>query len=418
MMDWSCYSDFLKSLGVDSMPQPYGRNFEEVMREYTARGVWFLQDDFLISLQEKYGLFPQKYEFVQASLRAVRENELLARHSLLLYHMLSDRKEGSVVNVEHLPIPPTKDLAPVYEMSAFFSQLAFAPEMIAYLSARAVPADVIHDTMLDCFEGAILNFEMLFGRNGFEADRIFRWNQRYLNYTLLRIGVLCFEMRSHFVDSALVLRNKTGETVILVNSRPISADGYLAGSVGQEKTDWIAELTQTEEYLEGYRADPQAARIVKEKIRLPREAWHVELSAEDPVISVHIPSGVSFSLESIENSYQRCLEILARSFPEYRPKCFYCHSWLMDPQLREMLKPTSNIVAFQSKYLRFAYDSMGVDVFTFLFHMPNAKQLADLPEDTSLQRRVKAHYLDGGYIYEPGGVFFFDAVQQTMKKGE
>ena len=30
----------------------------------------------------------------------------------------------------------------------------------------------------------------------------------------------------------------------------------------------------------------------------------------------------------------------------------------------------------------------------------------DLCEDTSLQRAVKAHYLDGKYIYAQGGLFF------------
>ena len=120
VMDFSCYANFLKCLGVDTMPEPYGRNFYAVMEEYDQKGVWFLQEDFLSELQREYGLFLQKYEFVQGSLRGVRENELLARHSLLLWHMLADRPKGSVINVEHMPTPPTKELACLYEMSAFF----------------------------------------------------------------------------------------------------------------------------------------------------------------------------------------------------------------------------------------------------------------------------------------------------------
>jgi len=206
------------------------------------------------------------------------------------------------------------------------------------------------------------------------------------------------------------LRNREGKVKILIDSQPISAEGYIAGSAGQQTKEWIAEFAQGEDYFEGYCVDVQSTRVIKEKIRLSRREWQIAVSAQDPVISVHIPAGKGFTEKNIESAYARCYDILSRCFPEYRPKCFYCHSWLLDPQLREYLKPTSNIVAFQSKYLRFATLSLGKDVFTFLFHMPSAKSFLDLPENSSLQKCVKKLYLGGGYIYEPCGIFFVDSM--------
>ena len=85
---------------------------------------------------------------------------------------------------------------------------------------------------------------------------------------------------------------------------------------------------------------------------------------------------------------------------------------MMEPRIRELLGDSSNIVAFQSKYLRFPRKSGGKAVYTFLFRANMDTRVEDLPEDTSLQRKVKALYLKGEYIYEPGGVFFFDSIDR------
>jgi len=76
----------------------------------------------------------------------------------------------------------------------------------------------------------------------------------------------------------------------------------------------------------------------------------------------------------------------------------------MDPQLSKLLKPGSNITAFQRKFTRFPSVSSGKPC-KFVF-FKQYKTLQELPENTSLERVLKKHYLDGHYIYEPGGFFF------------
>jgi hypothetical protein len=69
-------------------------------------------------------------------------------------------------------------------------------------------------------------------------------------------------------------------------------------------------------------------------------------------------------------------------------------------------------VGFQSKYLRFPRKSGGKAVYTFLFRVNADTAVEDLPEGTSLQRKVKELYKNGEYIYEPSGVFMFDAIER------
>ena len=396
--------EFVKALGVTQMPELFGVEFEKTMRIYDEQGVWFLQDGFVAQLQEEFGIFRVKYDFVKKALKRVRENELLARYALLLYEM----QKAAHVELKEIKLKEYPHGAPEshadYEMAALFSQLAFAPDIAAYHRAHGVPEDVIEDTLNDCFECGILVCNDCFDRDGCHP-RCFGWNQLYINYKILRIGVLNFEMRNRFTSAATVFGSRKGEYVVLANGQEIAPNGQMAESVGCTGVAYHADIIETDAYYEGHAADPVFAVYGEEPVRLDKNEWSVVLSENDPILNVHIPSSVSITPENTEIAYRRAAEVVSASFPEFCPKAFACFSWLLDPQLRDMLKPTSNVLAFQSRYQLFARKCDGMAVHSFLFRKP-VTRIEDWVEDTSLQRTVKAHYLAGGYIYEPGGVFF------------
>jgi hypothetical protein len=287
-------------------------------------------------------------------------------------------------------------------MAAYFSQLAFAPDIVSYHRAHHLPEDILADTLNDLYEEPILVCRDCFGRDG-AHPRCFGWNQIYMNYRILRVGVLNFELRHRFTSAVTVFESSTGEHVILANGRGIAHDGQMAGSAGRERAAFHAEITETDTYFEGYAADPVNAVYASTPTRLAKPAWRAVLRAEDDVLDIHIPSHVALTKENVDASLSRAWEVLRTCYPEYAPKCFVCFSWLLDPQLRQFLKPDSNLLAFQGRYLLFALKSCGTDVYEFLFKKPAAR-LEYLCEDTSLQRAVKAHYLKGNYIYAQGGV--------------
>ena len=101
-------------------------------------------------------------------------------------------------------------------------------------------------------------------------------------------------------------------------------------------------------------------------------------------------------------------ELFEKCFPDYPFKAFHCRTWLLAPQLRSILKPESNILSFQNRFIRVPYRSNGTECISFLYSTlaDIPEDWNDLPENTSLQRAVKAIYLDGGCIHEGEGIFF------------
>lgn len=401
--------EFISALGVSKMPELFGARFDETMAQYEREGVFFLEDRFIADIQKKYNIFKEKYDFVMSSAKRVRENEFLARYSLLLYHMLCDKESDALLYLKEAPKAAEEPLKTDYEMAAFFTHLALTPRVVEYYRAHRVPDEIICDTLNDYLEGAIFVCNDYQHRDGYEVMRSFNWNQLFTNCKCIRIGVLNFEMSSTMPTKNIkAFKNKNGEYKILINGRDISASGYISGTAGHEDVSYHAEITEGDEYFEGYVVDTLNARATGEKIRLDKREWTLALSPEDNVIDVHIPIGVDLSVQNMETAYKRAVKVFAECFPEFKPKAFVCFSWLMDPQLRDMLSPESKIIAFQSKFLRFPMKTNGDGACIFLFKNPLSKKydIPNLAENTSLQRKVKRHYLDGKYIYDHGGVFF------------
>lgn len=113
------------------------------------------------------------------------------------------------------------------------------------------------------------------------------------------------------------------------------------------------------------------------------------------VNAIHIPSGADLSPAAVDASLKAARAFLKKYYPDYADAPFTCDSWLMGEGLREVLGDGSNIIKFQD---RFAMEEQYPDSEACLipiFHRVDCKDYKNLPEDTSLQRRVKARLLSG-----------------------
>lgn len=128
-------------------------------------------------------------------------------------------------------------------------------------------------------------------------------------------------------------------------------------------------------------------------------------------IKLHIPrSHNGLRDDEVEQSIQMAAEKLDRYFPELagKKKVFCVHTWLLSPQLREMLKPDSNIIKFQN---RFTITDPYEGTASFLnnaFNISAAPGTFDyntLPEDTSLRREIKKRLLRGETLQNAWGYF-------------
>jgi len=70
----------------------------------------------------------------------------------------------------------------------------------------------------------------------------------------------------------------------------------------------------------------------------------------DTVIAIHIPAAGPLLLDECKKSVDMAREFFPKHFPNREFKCFTCHSWLLDPTHSEIMKPSSNILAFQTMF--------------------------------------------------------------------
>lgn len=133
------------------------------------------------------------------------------------------------------------------------------------------------------------------------------------------------------------------------------------------------------------------------------------LAADTPVLSVHIPSAANLSREALDDSYRQA-RAFYRDHPcmclknDQEPAAIYCSSWLLSPTLLTLLKPDSGIRRFAQDFdIRYS-NTESKGCWHFLFMKKDDTPAADLPENTSLQRDVKAYLMAGGGIGSGAGL--------------
>lgn len=116
-----------------------------------------------------------------------------------------------------------------------------------------------------------------------------------------------------------------------------------------------------------------------------------------PALSVHIPDFMGpMTPEACDDSFAQAEDFFPRYFPEEHYGYAVCHSWLLDPNLKTILRPESNIMRFQE---RFNLAGQGWDstdgIMQFVFGRL-VKDIDDVPQESSLQRGVVQHIRGGG----------------------
>ena len=128
----------------------------------------------------------------------------------------------------------------------------------------------------------------------------------------------------------------------------------------------------------------------------------------DPRISLHIPSNTVLRAELLNRSVDGARALFARFYPEWADAPILLHSWLLSPALPQLLPEGSNILRFQSAFDILETEQESDDCLEWVFKIAGGQResvrLEDLPENTSLQRSMKAYLLAGGGVGSGRGV--------------
>jgi hypothetical protein len=225
---------------------------------------------------------------------------------------------------------------------------------------------------------------------------------RHLNKSLTAYNKLllrCFPEEKHplinlylftsFTDKAWAHYQTKGipRTVFIETMSDIGiwADRYLknTGKTGLKEISWIRKHLKGEIFRLG--------RLQYEPRRLGKRIHGY--SRRTPCLWIHIPEGEKLDPRKCRDSIEaaRCF------FPAYFQKDYplaCCHSWLLHNSLRVILDEDSNIVRFADLFMIVDNDDDNSQALQRVFGW-GAAVSPDLPEETSLQRKMKGALLQG-----------------------
>lgn len=233
----------------------------------------------------------------------------------------------------------------------------------------------------------------------FTKGEIFYPGHRGLNFQLRRLVTK---------SSPFILRHKKSGVLIPVfgNEIPFQKDGLLYIKSYHQDPEFFAEFEETADAFIGN--PTENCRILKERRRFPKEEWELALRPGDPILACHIFFDTDFSPENLDRSFQEAKKVARQCFPELGLTAFFCGSWLLNPHINEILGESAKLSLFSSRFTRYPLRRNGSSVYTYVFRGYDPQKPALLPEDTTLQRGLKARLLQETPIFETAGIFFFE----------
>ncbi len=138
--------------------------------------------------------------------------------------------------------------------------------------------------------------------------------------------------------------------------------------------------------------------------RLGRLQFHIIKKDGKEYINTHIPQDEPLKEDECIQSF----DIARKFFKEIFPKCtadrFICSSWLLSENLTEILNENSNIVKFMRLWTKTTVDKdNSAQAKERVFGFDFDGNVENAPENTSLQRSLKAYLLAGKQIKHTHG---------------
>ena len=390
-------TELAASLGItNELSESFYKSYEKIKDATTL-----YERDYLIRIQKEYALFEDdKFEALLKSFDDFSQNESLVKWAILARQELMHSEDHD--SLYGMPMP-TRDGSLGRDMIALFPLLSLFEDAVKKYESLGFSREEymrelksLSSCMASSEDGAF-----------YFPNRLFGWCALYIYATIFRHGVLNFEINEIF-DPVIVLENKnTKERVILMTEGVFHRSGssLLSAGLSEDKEgSFNAALSETDSEYVGY--STKYGYIVPERKIFNKSEWKKVLGKGDVAVSLHIPRGVDVSRESVKETVKQGMRIVRERYGEHI-KFAYCRSWLLSPNISQCLPSTSKIIEFENCFERYPIKSTGKELMSFLFGK-SVENYEELPENTSLQKKVKQIYLDGNFIYAGAGIIIED----------
>lgn len=115
------------------------------------------------------------------------------------------------------------------------------------------------------------------------------------------------------------------------------------------------------------------------------------------LVDIHIPSDADLSLDKLRDSYVRAKSFIEKYALEYKEAEWVCNSWLLAPTLKEVLPSSSRILQFQKSFIIKSVEEESNGFMDWVYGSKDIP-LEELPEKTSLQKKLKPYLQNQGKI--------------------
>lgn len=383
------FSEIIEELGIESYPA----ELEEIYKD--AKGVLNFSEKDIDMLEREYSVIGACQAELVDCLNEIRSNSALWEYTAAAAAYLSRVSHAEGLK---LKLPSVSNEYPTCYYSALLLVMAM-PEAINNYLRRGFSKDEVAD-IVSAFR-AKMNASNESGEKLGLDSSAYNWLRHYTSSVIFKTSL--FGITPRILNSPLMLlKNSCGEYKIMMTGGRFHRDGKILGSAGytDEGGAFDAEFSEDEKFYTGHEVID--SRVSNELSRLSKSEWRIVLKQGDGFAGLHIPRNAELTDERMNKSFREAYKLTVERYPDYNPKGVHCSTWLLDPKLSEILGPGSNIARFQSRFTKYPIKSGGKELFGFAFPK-NVNSYKDLPENTSLQRKLKAMYINGEFICAHAG---------------
>ena len=387
--------DLAKRLGVEGYPD----TLEEIYALVTEPDLSICDEVFLRELNREFSLFG---EFERDVLFGARD--LLGKPDELLWATLAVKYIAGcdcAAKANQMTFPPL-DGSPARDTLMLLVLLRYLPRCAElYRNRGFVDAELNYQlkTVPECL--SIVN--KIEGRPGITLV-YYHWICLYIFCEIFNYGAFNYQIRRLELPHLVLKNKKSGEYAVLAIGGKYHRSGGVFGSLGLTDTDgaFEATFTETDECYEGY--PTRDGVVVNESAVFLKSEWETVATPDSYVLSIHIPRGTRLDSDFVKAEFDFGYKLAKERFSDYQIDVIYCGTWLLSTALDAMLDGNSKILGFSKLFERFPLLCPNNSFFTFVFGK-YTDDIASLPEDTSLQRKIKNLYLDGGYMHPCAGIY-------------
>ena len=392
--------DALRDLEIGDALDLFAPHWEESAASMPPSGPSFLEPDEFTASREFLDLPEEADELLLTAARCVRETPALLHLAWHCYRLLFEHHSYPGGRIAQWP-SLDKHLPGMSGAFYLLIALGVVPLTRSVHRARGIPESIARHSLMDFHEQTDLYRHKHGGAWGVLL-KILYWLRNHTTGVLFGLGRLEYMVKPFRGRLQAFRHRETGEVLALAEDGVWFDDQGHAATGNAASEGWTSRLAVDDETVTGSPVSPFGV-AVRQEVVLPRAAWRRVLAPGDPVLEVHIAAGGGMTPERCKESMRQALDFFPRYFPERPFVGFTCTSWILNPDLAEFYRPSSNMVLWQRELYLFPWSSHGKAGLFSLFGEDEI-DLATAPRDTSLRRAVLDH-LAAGRPLRNGGMF-------------